>query len=473
MRVYDIASPSNRHIQVDCYYGTSQLSGYKLKLDGRRQSTGYAFFDLVADDTYTDYGFRFRRIGGADGGTYLYHRGTGNLQFQNIEAAPTVFVNNSVESMRITGDGKVGIGTTSPEGTLDVVYSGDSYIRSKSTGNNASVYIDSAASKASYLRFFHDGTASYYIQNVGNDLYFRPGAGEIKTIFKSDGKVGIGTTSPSHLLDLGSTYGTAVGDLAAKKLAVYSGGSFFGLGVSASTLEIHSGSTSTGMPAVVVKTDGKVGIGTTSPSNALHISSTTASQLLIDNQDTANTVNKETSILFKAKDTVGTIKEVFKIENISNSGNWTSSTLKMYLRSNNILYNYMTITGVYNAAPSVALPPVYAKTISTRAVYIDSSGVLGTTSSSERFKENIVDMPSTEWLYNLRPVTFDFKEEVMNEDDRKNHMGLIAEEVVNVKEDLVGYDEAGKLDYVAYERLIPALLKEIQSLNKRVKELEK
>lgn len=48
------------------------------------------------------------------------------------------------------------------------------------------------------------------------------------------GKVGLGTTTPNNLLDLGSTYGANPSDPTTKKLAVYNNGNgtdFYGLGV--------------------------------------------------------------------------------------------------------------------------------------------------------------------------------------------------------------------------------------------------
>jgi hypothetical protein len=81
------------------------------------------------------------------------------------------------------------------------------------------------------------------------------------------GKVGIGTSNPYNLLDLGDTLG--------KKLAVFQrsdGGSFYGLGISSNTLEIYAGADVDDSPAMVVKkTTGRVGIGTNDPGQKLDI----------------------------------------------------------------------------------------------------------------------------------------------------------------------------------------------------------
>ena len=111
------------------------------------------------------------------------------------------------------------------------------------------------------------------------------------------GNVGIGTTSPQHLLDLGSSYGTNPGDAAAKKLAVYqnaAGTAFYGLGLSSATLEFHADSTSTEVSGMVLKDTGNVGIGTTSPTQKLSIGSVASGGnvkiangwLCVDNNDT-------------------------------------------------------------------------------------------------------------------------------------------------------------------------------------------
>lgn len=103
------------------------------------------------------------------------------------------------------------------------------------------------------------------------------------------------------------------------------------------------------------------------------------------------------------------------------------------------------------------------------AVLINGSDVLGTTTSSIRFKKNVQDIGhDSDILYDMRPVSFRYKE-----DDSLKQYGLIAEEVEDLDPDLVKYDREGKPETVRYHFLVPLLLNELQKLNKRVQELEK
>ena len=96
------------------------------------------------------------------------------------------------------------------------------------------------------------------------------------------------------------------------------------------------------------------------------------------------------------------------------------------------------------------------------AVYIDSTGKLGTQASSQRFKMDIQSLDAPEdKIQSLRPVTFRYKE--------ANHLGvhplqhgLIAEEVAEVFPDLVQYDDKGKPFAIYYQLLTPLLLAELQ-----------
>jgi hypothetical protein len=97
------------------------------------------------------------------------------------------------------------------------------------------------------------------------------------------------------------------------------------------------------------------------------------------------------------------------------------------------------------------------------AVFVDSTGHLGTASSSERFKTGIEPMGfNTEKLQQLRPVTFHYKADPQS----TLRYGLIAEEVAKVYPELVVRDQYGRIDGVRYDELAPMLLNELQQQQK-------
>lgn len=103
------------------------------------------------------------------------------------------------------------------------------------------------------------------------------------------------------------------------------------------------------------------------------------------------------------------------------------------------------------------------------AVFIDSSGQLGTVTSSRRFKTDIADMDSaSEALLALRPVTFHYKPEI--DAARIPQFGLVAEEVAKLNPDLVVRDAKGEIYSVRYEAVNAMLLNEFLKQHRRVTE---
>jgi hypothetical protein len=93
------------------------------------------------------------------------------------------------------------------------------------------------------------------------------------------------------------------------------------------------------------------------------------------------------------------------------------------------------------------------------AVIVDSSGHLGTTTSSARFKKDVKPMDkASEAILSLQPVTFRYKKEL--DPDGIPQFGLVAEEVEKVNSDLVARDEQGKPYTVRYEAVNAMLLNE-------------
>jgi hypothetical protein len=94
-------------------------------------------------------------------------------------------------------------------------------------------------------------------------------------------------------------------------------------------------------------------------------------------------------------------------------------------------------------------------------VLIDSSGQLGTVSSSIRFKEDVRDMDDTSAkLMHLRPVTFRYK--AHRSQPGAMQFGLIAEEVEEVMPELVARSADGEVETVMYQFLPSMLLNEYQ-----------
>jgi Chaperone of endosialidase len=105
------------------------------------------------------------------------------------------------------------------------------------------------------------------------------------------------------------------------------------------------------------------------------------------------------------------------------------------------------------------------------AVFINSDGKLGTTTSSRRFKEEIKPMErASEALFALKPVTFRYKKEI--DPTGTSQFGLVAEEVAAVNTNLVVYDKEGKVNTVRYEAVNAMLLNEFLKEHRKVQEQE-
>jgi len=102
---------------------------------------------------------------------------------------------------------------------------------------------------------------------------------------------------------------------------------------------------------------------------------------------------------------------------------------------------------------------------------VNSSGLLGTTSSSRRYKTNIQDMgEASSPMMRLRPVTFKYNPD--RDPTGEPQFGLIAEEVQEVMPDLVVRDQDGQPETVRYHVMTAMLLNELQKLQARLATLE-
>jgi hypothetical protein len=103
-------------------------------------------------------------------------------------------------------------------------------------------------------------------------------------------------------------------------------------------------------------------------------------------------------------------------------------------------------------------------------VFVNSSGQLGTVTSSLRFKEDLEDMgDASQGLMKLRPVTFRYKA-AYDDGSRLLQYGLVAEEVAKVYPNLVQYDDKGQPFTVRYHMINAMLLNEVQKQHSTIEQ---
>ena len=82
---------------------------------------------------------------------------------------------------------------------------------------------------------------------------------------------------------------------------------------------------------------------------------------------------------------------------------------------------------------------------------------------------NVRNVSDIDWLYRLRPVSFNF----VNDPSRTSYYGLTAREVAQVAPTFVKNNSAGEPESVSYTALITPLLKAIQDQKKMIEQLQK
>lgn len=111
------------------------------------------------------------------------------------------------------------------------------------------------------------------------------------------------------------------------------------------------------------------------------------------------------------------------------------------------------VSGVFGVTTDMGAPAV--------AVLVDSDGQLGITSSSRRYKENIVSLSVDEAMtaiMGMNPVRFSYKQ---HRKSSANQYGLIAEEMDAILPNLVVHDE-GETNAIAYHQLHAFYVKILQ-----------
>jgi hypothetical protein len=187
------------------------------------------------------------------------------------------------ESMTILGSGNVGIGTTTPNERLAVT-GGFSHFGYNTTAIPTSDPLNggltvgwnrsSGAAEVNFYNVFNNATRAFqFSQKTGASTYT-----DLMTITGS-GNVGIGTTTPGALIDLG------IGVTPAKILLYNTGSNQYGFGLNSGELNIFGGTGgninfrtggSAGASSMYIESSGEIGIGNEAPLSVLSVTGPSA-----------------------------------------------------------------------------------------------------------------------------------------------------------------------------------------------------
>jgi hypothetical protein len=462
------------------------------------------------------------------------------IRFQNINPSNELDADLGIQLMNTGGSitdvliikgstGNVGIGTTSPSYKLTV--DGDS--------SEGAIGIErttvSANTVIGALNFTNNNAGTVYGRvrggrNSAGDGYVSLGTGLGDSLYAVEsGNIGIGTASPGAKLHNYSTatsnvfisgYGTAAqNDWGAEHAFFVNANNGIIIGKAnaqndtnrlytfyndaAGNAEQYIYNTSN---TATIKLDsagdtyfngGNVGIGTTGPTEKLHVDGSTLITYNNSFQSTNSVGNK--AILARVSPTSGIVNyaEYATATNLNGfvigsddarvKGNITGDSLEFITNTS----TRMTVlssgnVGINTTTPGSTLHVVGDVLIQTGALGVGvnpnatdgridaSNDIVAFSTSDKRLKENITPIANAlEKVRSLTGVEFDWKEETKSVHGYEGHdVGVIAQDVQAVLPEAVRTNDTGYLS-VRYEKMIALLIEANKELASRVEQLEK
>jgi hypothetical protein len=271
---------------------------------------------------------------------------------------PLELSTNNVKRLVITGGGNVGIGTASPDYKFHVKTTDTS----TTIGANIVGRFETSATNADVSLQLSDGVSSAsQISHQGGALHFRT-SNTTRTTITSAGNVGIGTTTPQDRLSVSGSLTNLTSEISIINTDGSPGGKttlrtgIFGLLNSGLSILTANADGSSEVARMVIRADGNVGIGTTTPAEALQISS---GNLRLTNGtafSTANSLVREINVVSGSANQFITSSIGFRTGAFSDEGvitfgtalNASSPTERMRILSTGLV-------GINETAPSAQL----------------------------------------------------------------------------------------------------------------------
>jgi hypothetical protein len=342
----------------------------------------------------------------------------GDMAIANQSTSPgaIIFGTDTFEKMRMSSNGNFGIATSSPATKLDVSGTIRSISQTDPTSGVGMELFYRAADTSSYIQSYDRTNGAWRdVKIYGNTLYFGSQGTNNLTI-TSAGNVGIGTSSPQSLLQVGNFSNNSILTLAADASSVSS--IYFGDGTGAALYR--------GFVEYAHETD-TMRIGTSS-TERMRI--TSGGNVLIGTTSTA----------------------LLGIATIQYGTNSTSNP------------TLLVRNGGGNAA-FISFSDSDGATTLFGWIVRSGSGVNYASASDYRLKQDFKDYNALELISAIKTYDYEWKS------DKSRNYGVLAHELQEVIPYAVtGEKDGEQMQGVDYSKIVPILVKAIQELNQKAQE---